>query len=75
MRYTRYGKSTAADTSDERTINENQGGKVVVTAKWKGPVLNIERIARLKFPGSPLLDANEIIHHKNARSFPPMAAS
>jgi hypothetical protein len=65
MRYTTDGKeSTEAYTADEkeRTVNENQGGEVVVKAKWKGPVLNIERIARLELPNDPLFNGSEVIH-------------
>ena len=67
MRYSTDGKeSTEAYTTDgkERTINENQGGKVVVKAKWKGPVLIIETIARLKLPSDPLFNGSEVIHNK-----------
>jgi hypothetical protein len=67
MRYTTDGKeSVEAYTADgkERTLNENQGGKVVVKANWKGPVLTIERSARLKLPTDPLLNGSEVIHDK-----------
>jgi len=67
MRYTTDGKeSIEAYTADgkEKTVNENQGGKVVVRAKWKGPVLTIERSARLKLPSDPLFNGSEVIHDK-----------
>jgi hypothetical protein len=50
MQYTTDGESTAAYTSNERerTINENQGGRVVVRAKRKGPVLIIDKDSPLK---------------------------
>ena len=67
MRYTTDGKeSVEAYTADgkERTVNENQGGKVVVKAKWKGPVLTIERSARLKLPTDLLFNGSEVIHDK-----------
>ncbi len=67
MRFTTDGKeSSEAYTADgkERTVNENQGGKAVVKAKWKGPVLIIERIARLKLPSDPLFNGSEVIHDK-----------
>lgn len=67
MRYTIEGKeSIVAYTTDgkERTINENQGGKVVVKAKWKGPVLVVETIARLKLPSDRLFNNSEVVHDK-----------
>ena len=67
MRYTIEGKeSIVAYTTDgkERTINENQGGKVVVKAKWKGPVLVVETIARLKLSSDRLFNNSEVVHDK-----------
>ncbi len=67
MRYTTDGKeSIESYTTDgkERTVSENQGGKVVVKAKWKGPVLMIERVARLKLPSDPLINGSEVVHDK-----------
>jgi len=67
MRYSTDGKESVhvyiAD-GKERTINENQGGKVIVKAKWKGPVLIVETIARLRVPSDPLFNGSEVIHDK-----------
>jgi hypothetical protein len=32
--------------------------------KWKGPLLVVERIARLKLPSDPLFNGSEVIHDK-----------
>ena len=67
MRYMTDGKeSTHAYTTDgkERTINQNQGGEVVVKAKWKGAVLVVETSARLKLPDDPLFNGTDVIHDK-----------
>jgi membrane-bound inhibitor of C-type lysozyme len=74
MHYVTDGRESMHNyTADgkEKVIVTNPGGETVAKARWKGSILTIETISRLKMPDQPGANGSEIMHDKETWELSP----